>query len=360
MNDGLEDVIAAETVLSDVDGLAGRLIIRGRPIETLAGTRFEDVLALLWDGFFPDMPRDLRGPLAEARGAVFNAVHSQLPLLADRPAYDAMRALIATLPDQSDLETALMLASGPVVILPALIRQQRGLAPAAPNPSLGHTEDMLYMLTGARPAPEAASALDTYLLTVAEHGLNASTFAARVVASTHAGLNSSVLAALGALKGPLHGGALGPVLDMLDAIGTADNAAAWLETELASGRRLMGFGHRIYRVRDPRADILKTSLRRLTESGTVDMERINYATAVETAALAALKRHKPDRILITNVDFFSVLLLEALGFPRETFTAVFSAGRIGGWIGHSREQLANGRLIRPKSRYVGPIPKVAA
>ncbi|MDB5540707.1 MAG: hypothetical protein JWQ89_2434 [Devosia sp.] len=360
MNDGLEDVIAAETVLSDVDGLAGRLIIRGQPLEALAGSRFEDVLALLWDGFFPDLPGDLRGPLAEARATVFKSVRAQLPLLADRPAYDAMRALIATLPDRSDLETALLLAVGPAVILPALIRQQRGLAPIAPDPSLGHCEDMLQMLTGARPAPAAASALDTYLLAVAEHGLNASTFAARVVASTLAGLNSSVLAALGALKGPLHGGALGPVLDMLDAIGNADNATAWIEGELASGRRLMGFGHRIYRVRDPRADALKTALRRLSESGTIDMSRIGYATAIETAALAALQRHKPDRILVTNVDFFSVLLLEALDFPRDTFTAVFSAGRVGGWIAHAREQLANGRLIRPKSRYVGPVPQVAA
>lgn len=361
MSNGLEDVVAAETVLSDVDGLAGRLIIRGQPLEALAGrVSYEDVLALLWDGFFPDLPDDLHKPLGNARARVFELLHRQLPLVADRPAFDAMRALMALLPDGTDLESALLLAAAPGVLLPALLRLRAGNQPLAPDASHKHATDALRMMNGVAPRPELAKALDTYLVTVADHGLNASTFAARVVASTEAGLTSSVLAALGALKGPLHGGAPGPVLDMLDAIGRPEDAEHWIGAELARGERLMGFGHRIYRVRDPRADALKAALARIGNVGTVDAGRLALAATVEAAALKALKQHKPDRPLDTNVEFYTALLLEAVGFPRDTFTAVFAAGRVGGWIAHAKEQAATGRLIRPKSRYVGPMPKVAA
>jgi citrate synthase len=361
MSDGLENVIAAETVLSDVDGLAGRLVIRGLPLEAIAGRlSYEEALGLLWDGFFPDLPRDLKGPLAEARQAVFRTLEHDLAVVSEQPIYDGIRALIARLPDGGDLETALLLTAAPAVLLPNLVRLQAGKTPRAPQPGLSHAADMLGMLGDAQPDPPKAAALDAYLVTVIDHGLNASTFAARVVASTLAGLNSSALAALGALKGPRHGGALGPVLDMLDAIGTAENAAPWLERELQSGRRLMGFGHRIYRVRDPRADALKAALDRLAGSGSVDTARIALAGHVEAEALAALRRHKPDRVLATNVEFYPALLLEALGFPRDCFTAIFAASRMGGWIAHAKEEAANGRLIRPKSRYVGPLPKEAA
>lgn len=361
MSGGLEDVVAADTVLSEVNGLEGRLIVRGLPLEALAGrTSYEDVLVLLWGGFFPNLPQDLRGPLGEARLTVYRLVESELALMVDRPVFEAMRMLIAGLPDGTDIETALLLAAAPGTLLPALIRLRRGLQPQAPESALSHAEDLLRSLDDSDPAPAAVAALNAYLVTVADHGLNASTFAARVVASTQAGLNSSVLAALGALKGPLHGGAPGPVLDMLDAIGAADNAAAWMESELKSGRRLMGFGHRIYRVRDPRADALKAALGRLSQGDGANGEYIAFAAKVEEAALATLKHHKPDRVLETNVEFYTALLLNALDFPRDTFTAVFAAGRIGGWIAHAKEQVANGRLIRPKSRYTGPAPKAVA
>ena len=198
------------------------------------------------------------------------------------------------------------------------------------------------------------------LVTVADHGLNASTFAARVVASTQAGLASSVLAALSALKGPLHGGAPGPVLDMLDAVGMPDNAESWIAAALARGERLMGFGHRVYRVRDPRADALKGAVRALSAAGTIDPARLALAESVEAAALRQLRLKKPDRALDTNVEFYTSLLLEALGFPREAFTGVFAMGRVAGWIAHAREQALDGRLIRPKSIYVGPRPQAAA
>lgn len=360
MSNGLENVVAAETVLSDVDGLAGRLVIRGLPLAAIAGRMSaEAVTALLWQGFFPDLPRDLVRPIATARVAVWSMLSPHLSSVADLSLFDGLRALVARLPDGDGLDDALNQVAAPAVLVPALLRQQRGLKPIAPDMGLGQAADMLRMLDGHGADPARVAALDAYLVTVADHGLNASTFAARVVASTGAGLTSSVLAALGALKGPLHGGAPGPVLDMLDAVGSAHAAEDWIATELAAGRRLMGFGHRIYRVRDPRADALGAAIERLRVSGGGNAERLSLASAVETAALAALARHKPERPLATNVEFYTALLLEAVGFPRDAFTPVFAAGRVSGWLAHAREQVATGKLIRPKSTYIGPVPLAA-
>ncbi|MGN6488250.1 MAG: citrate synthase [Devosia sp.] len=361
MNDGLENVVAAETVLSDVDGLAGRLVIRGLPVEALAGqVSYEHVLGLLWDGFFPALPRDLQRPLGAARAKVFEVTKDRFGAAAGLAPFDAVRMLMGALPDDTDLDAALAIAAAPGVLLPAMLRLADGKAPLAPETGLGHAADILRMLRGTEAPKAMTAALETYLVTVSDHGLNASTFTARVVASTQAGLGSAALAALGALKGPLHGGAPGPVLDMLDAIAAPANAEAWIEAALSRHERLMGFGHRIYRVRDPRADALSAALRRLQSNGNVDATRMELAAAVEAAALAALQRHKPDRALQTNVEFYTALLLEALGFPRESFTAVFAIGRVGGWIAHAREQALTGKLIRPKSVYVGPESKEAA
>ena len=169
-----------------------------------------------------------------------------------------------------------------------------------------------------------------------------------------------MLGGISALKGPLHGGAPGPVIEMLDEIGAPANARAWIEQALARGDRLMGFGHRIYRVRDPRADALKAAVRRLDDGSNVRPGRIAFAEAVEAAALAILKEHKPNRPLDTNVEFYTALLLEALDFPPSAFTCVFAMGRVAGWIAHAREQVAGGRLIRPQSVYIGPAPLTAA
>jgi citrate synthase len=241
-----------------------------------------------------------------------------------------------------------------------MVRAQAGEAPMRPDPSISHAADSLRMLRG-KPATRAeVEALDTYLVTVSDHGLNASTFAARVIASTRAGLTSAVLGGISALKGPLHGGAPGPIIDMLDAIGRPENARAWIEESLDQGDRLMGFGHRVYRVRDPRADALKMAVRKLTEGSNTMPGRLAFAEAVEAAALAILKERKPDRSLQTNVEFYTALLLEALAYPPSAFTCVFATGRVGGWIAHAREQLVGGRLIRPQSRYIGPQPRIAA
>ncbi len=358
---GLDDVVATDTVLSDVDGAAGRLVIRGYALSQLVGRRpFEQVLELLLDGLLEAPAVPLDRALGAARLEVFAFVPPEDAGLAQLTAIEALRALLARLPDADDYATAMRLIAAPAVFTAALMRLRLGLAPVMPDAALGHAADALRMLRGMAAMPCEVNALDKYLVTVADHGLNASTFAARVVASTRAGLTSATIAALSALKGPLHGGAPGPVLDMLDAIARPEHAGAWLESALQRGERLMGFGHRIYRVRDPRADALREALGALGAARGSLSGRLELAEAIEAAALALLRREKPQRALDTNVEFYTALLLEALGIPREAFTCVFAMGRVGGWIAHAREQVLHGRLIRPQSRYVGPVPQQAA
>jgi len=354
---GLDGVVAAETVLSHVDGEAGRLVLRGLTVEDAAARLdFEGVTGLLWRGFLPvaDDPAALRRAVGAARVRAFALLPSLLPAVDGLSPVEGLRVLLAGLGD-AEAEPHPVLAVGAVpVFLAALERRRRGLAPVSPDPDAGHAADFLRMLGGRDVDPALAQALDTYLVTVSDHGLNASTFAARVVASTRAGVFSSIVAALCALKGPLHGGAPGPVLDMLDAIGMAENAPAWIAAELAAGRRLMGFGHRIYRVRDPRAEVLKRAVAGLRSP------RIALAEQVEQAALTALAAAKPGRGLETNVEFYTALLLDAVGLPRDLFTPVFAMGRVAGWTAHVLEQEASGRLLRPQSRYVGPALPLAA
>lgn len=368
MISGLDDVVVAETVLSDVDGQAGRLVIRGHSLDDLVGhASFESVVTLLWGGFFEELPgaEELAGTLGAARRRVFAHLESADTQLQQLPVFDAVRALVARIDDGDDIDTALALVAAPAVLTPGILRLQKGLAPIPPDPTLGHAADFLRMLHGEPAEPERAAALDRYLVTASDHGLNASTFVARIVASTRAGLTSATVAAMGALKGPLHGGAPGPVLDMLDEVGSPEHASIWLENALARGDRLMGFGHRVYRVRDPRADALKEAVRTLASSsrknaGRANPSRLQLAEAVEAAALDLLARKKPDRPLQTNTEFYTALLLEAVGLPREAFSCAFAAGRSAGWIAHAREQILNGRLIRPQSRYVGPKPGAQA
>ncbi|MCG7392416.1 citrate synthase/methylcitrate synthase [Microvirga sp. ACRRW] len=355
MSIGLDDVIAAETILSHVDGEAGRLIIRGHDLEELAGrVSFEDATAMLWDGLVPDAS-DPRALFGEARERAFHYLSPLANNLSGLTPVEGMRLLLSALPD-ADKNPASLAVGASAVAAAMAIRGAKGLAPVAPDASDGHAADLLRMIKGAPVDESRAKGLDTYLVTVIDHGLNASTFTARVVASTEAGLLSSVVAGLCALKGPLHGGAPGPVLDMLDAIGTIENADAWLDDAMARGERLMGFGHRIYRVRDPRADVLKAAAARLKGNN----NRIAFAEAVEQTALNVLQRRKPGRRLDTNVEFYTAILLDALGVPREGFTPLFAAGRTAGWVAHALEQERVARIIRPQSRYVGPWPAEAA
>lgn len=363
---GLDDVIAAETMLSQVDGEAGRLILRGRDLEELAGNvSYEEAIALLWQGFVPmaDDQQRLRDAIGVARRSAFDRFLPRADGLAGLQPIDGMRFLLASLPD-GDRDTEPALIVGAVAVAAALAVRAAADEPSVePDPTATHAADVLRMLRGSPGDAEEIHAFEAYLVTVIEHGLNASTFTTRVVASTAAGLTSATVAALCALKGPLHGGAPGPVLDMLDAIAIPERADAWIEDALDRGSRLMGFGHRVYRVRDPRADVLKAAVERLKEGeGRVRgrANRIPLAEAVEAAALRALKVRKPGRPLDVNVEFYTALLLDALGVPRAGFTPVFAIGRSAGWVAHVREQEQTGRLMRPQSKYIGPLPATVA
>jgi len=354
---GLEGVVAAETVLSDVDGEAGRLTLRGHRLQDIAGQRsLEWLTAELWRGFVQGNLSEpsLRRDLGTMRAAVFDEIAPQLDAAARLPPIEALRLLAAAIPDTAP-DLPLRLTATMATGLAAVLRVRADAAPVPPDPALGHAADLLRMLRGTPAAPAEVAALETYLLTAADHGLNASTFTARVVASTAAGLASSITAALCALKGPLHGGAPGPVIDMLDAIGQPENAEAWLNAAVMRGDRLMGFGHRVYRVIDPRSDIMK----RVVESLARDTGRLHFAEHIERAALAVLAKRKPARSLQTNLEFYTALLLEALLIPRDAFTGIFACARVIGWIAHAQEQTTEGRLLRPQSRYIGPLPAAA-
>ncbi len=356
---GLEDVIVAETALSLVDGEGGRLVVRGFAIEELAALRFEDICGLLWDGALPGPARweAIRRGLAEGRVEAHAALARCSAVLDGEDAMEALRAGIASLHAQGEapFRTGCRLAGAIAVFLAAWQRGRLGLAPVAPDPTRAHADDLLRLLSGsAAPAP-IVRGLDSYLVTIAEHGMSASTFTARVVASTRSDAVSACVAALGSLKGPLHGGAPGPVLDMLDAIGSEANATRWLRGELAAGRRIMGLGHRVYRVRDPRAFVLERALAALESEG-VASRYLGLARAVEGAAVEVLDAHRPERKLRTNVEFYTAVLLDVLGIPRALFTPVFAAGRCAGWLAHIAEERAVDRLIRPRQRYVGPLP----
>jgi citrate synthase len=356
---GLDGVVVAETQLSQVDGERGRLVLRGHDVEALAAhASYEDFFALLFDGALPSPAarERVRAALASARAAAFESLPRVKAALDASDAMDALRAALALLGGGGDpRQDRFRLAGASAVFAAAWTRRRDGAVPIEPDPAGSHAREYLRMLSGAEPSPARSAALDAYLVTVAEHGMNASTFTARVVASTHADSVSIVVSALGALKGPLHGGAPGPVLDMLDAIGEPARAEGWLEGELASGRRIMGLGHRIYRVRDPRASVLEDALERLERAG-VRSRYVTLARAVERAAVDLLARRHPERHLETNVEFYTAVLLDAIGLPRGLFTPTFAVARVAGWLAHADEQRAGGRILRPRQRYVGPMP----
>lgn len=356
MNAGLEGVVAAETVLSQVNGIEGRLIVRGYDIEELAGQMsFEAMAALLWRDFASEDLDEAETAIAleAGRRSAFNKVPALLKATAGLPLVDGLRTGLSLLAEREDSHIAVT-AAIPVFIA-ALHRASQGLAPVAPASSHAHVADFFAMLNGEPASDLLVNALETYLLTVADHGMNASTFTARVVAATRAGTVASTVAALCALSGPLHGGAPGPVLDMLDEIGDSSRVGGWIEQHLGDGERLMGFGHRVYRTRDPRADVLKGVVNRVQNT----RARIALAETVEKAAIEALKVRYPDRNLDTNVELFTAVFLEGIGLPRDLFTPVFAMGRVLGWTAHIYEQVASSRLIRPASSYVGPLPEGA-
>jgi citrate synthase len=355
INNGLEGVVAASTRLSHVDGEKGELVIAGFPVEELAPhASFEETTWLLWNGRLPDRREldDFRAELGSRRSLspATLALLRQCALAGADP-MDALRMALDTVSLASS-ESADIVARTPAIVA-AFWRLRQGHEPVMPRADLGHAANFLYMLSGEQPSAERVRALDTYLNTVVDHGLNASTFTCRVIMSTGSDLVSAIVGAVGALKGPLHGGAPGPALETVFEIGEASRAEQVLRRKIEAGDRLMGFGHRVYKVRDPRADVLAEAAERLFTRGG-DMALYTLARSVESTAIRLLEEYKPGRRLQTNVEFYTALVLHGLGLEVPLFTPTFAIGRVSGWIAHAIEQRATGRLIRPRSEYTGP------
>ena len=348
---GLKGVVAGETSLARVDGVNGRLQYRGYPIGDLVerGT-FAQVAELLWTGeWVPDATLAC-GPLP---GGVVDVLR-RLP--AETNAMDALRTAVSTWGALSGtlwpptVEQARELTAFAPSALAAFARLRAGMEPIEADPSLGLAEGFLAQLRGEAPDPAATRALDAYLVVGAEHGFNASTFAARVIISTHSDIASAVAGAIGALKGPWHGGAPAEVVDQLHEMGSIDQAEAWIRSTLERGERLMGFGHRVYRSYDPRA----AALRAVAESQAHVAGWLEKAVAVEEIALRVLAEFKPDYPIKTNVEYYAAAVLQGVGLPPNLFPATFALARHAGWTAHCLEQAEADVLIRPDVRYVGP------
>ncbi|HLG64389.1 MAG TPA: citrate/2-methylcitrate synthase [Ktedonosporobacter sp.] len=372
---GLRDVILTETRLSMIDGLAGKLIIAGFPLEELAPkATAEETIYLLWNDRLPNKKEleTFRNNLIANRELPATTT-TVLRAAAQRnlPIMDALRMGVDTLslvdPEfddtshEANMRRAVRLLARFPSIVAAYWRLIHGQEPIAPNPRLGHAANFLYMLDGEEPHAAAVRGLETYLNTVIDHGMNNSTFTARVIASTRSDMVSAVVGAVGSLKGPLHGGAPGPAMDMVFEI--RDNAAksgksieaeaaAWTKAKLAAKERLMGFGHRVYRVRDPRADVLGAAAE-LLFARTGDMQFYADARAVEEVILRELEAYKPGNSIKTNVEFYTALVLHGIGLDSKIFSSVFAISRVGGWIAHILEQYAEDELIRPSTAYSG-------
>ena len=352
---GLDGVPAAETALSHVDGQKGELIIAGeRVADLVARSSFEGVTARLWTAAteVPISEAEVRAALGEARVRAYARLPQLLAASDGLSIVDGFRAAVAGLRGENGLTHEATILGALPVIVGALVQRAQNKLPNIPNVKLSHAADTLSMLHGRPPNASETSALDAYFVTVCDHGMNASTFTARVIASTQADLFGAITGGYCALTGPLHGGAPEPVLEMLDAIGTRERIKPWIDDALVRGERLMGFGHRVYRVRDPRADVLKAAIGRLAANAT----DLPFAAEVEAYAREALRRKKPDHPLDTNVEFFTAILLDALQIPRQAFTPIFAVARAAGWTAHAREQRRRGRLLRPSSAYIGELP----
>jgi citrate synthase len=356
---GLEGVVAAQTAVSEVDGANGRLIYRGGYlIEDLApAVTYEEVAYLLWHGELPDTAQleALRKQMAAAR-ALNQAGRGAL--MAIDPATDPMDVLRTVVSAQGasktlvkpTLEEAIALTAVFPTIVAAAYRRRLGRDVVDPRDELSHAANLLWMMEGREPDVERVHWVDSYLVLLADHGLNASTFAARVIASTGSDLTSSVVGAIGALKGPAHGGATLAARSMLDKIGSEANAEKWLREAHARHERFAGFGHRVYRTYDPRAKILREM------AGTAAPELHRTAARTEELALHILHEAHPERPNATNVDFWASVVLTGAGIPKEMFTCMFATSRVVGWTAHVLESLADLRIIRPASVWIGPEP----
>jgi citrate synthase len=356
---GLEGVVAAQTAVSEVDGANGRLIYRGGYlIEDLAPVvSYEEVAYLLWHGDLPDQAEldSLRKKMAAARS--LNKAARGVLTATDR-ATDSMDVLRTVVSAQGatktlvkpTLEEAISLTAVFPTIVAAAHRRRLGREIVDPREDLSHAANFLWMMEGKEPEVERVHWLESYLVLLADHGLNASTFVARVIASTGSDLTSSVVGAIGALKGPAHGGATLAARTMLDKIGSAENAENWLREAHARHERFAGFGHRVYRTYDPRAKILREM------AGKASPELHRTAARTEELALQILHEAHPERPNATNVDFWASVVLTGAGIPKDLFTCIFATSRVVGWTAHVLESLADLRIIRPASQWIGPEP----
>jgi 2-methylcitrate synthase len=357
---GLRNVVAGETAVSTIDGERGILSYRGIDIHELARhSSFEEVVYLLHRGSLPNREnlQAFRAQLARERtipDALLSVIRalprSAHPMTTLRTAVSALGGLDPDAADDSLPATsrkAIRLIAQMATVVAAIDRVRNGRAPVAPDAQLSHAANFLYLLSGERPSDAAARAMDVALVLHADHEFNASTFAARVGASTLADIHGAITAALATLKGPLHGGANEAVMQSLEEIGRPERAAEWLRETLAARRKVMGFGHAVYRTEDPRARHLRELSRRLGED-TRQRKWYDITAALEEAVRGGPKPLNP------NVDLYSASLYRALGLPTDLFTPVFAVSRVAGWTAHVLEQLSNNKLIRPDSEYVGP------
>ena len=368
---GLAGVVVTDTEVGDVRGLEGFYHYRQYSAVELARTRgFEDVWQLLIDGELPDAPRSaalgaetaalrrLPDEVRQALPAIAAAGGRSGPLAGMRTALSLLGAAQGFRPvydigaEERRRDTLVAAAAVPT-LLTALHRLGRGLDPVEPREDLSYAANYLYMLTGTEPDPRRARAIERYLISTIDHGFNASTFTARVIASTGADVAGCLVGAVGALSGPLHGGAPSRALDTLDAIGTPDRIDPWIRERVLAGDRIMGFGHAVYRTEDPRSRML----REVAQS--FGGPRVEFAVEVERRVEAILAERKPGRELHTNVEFYAGVVMELCGLPREMFTPTFAAARVVGWSANILEQAQDRKIIRPVARYVGPRAPVA-
>jgi citrate synthase len=360
---GLKGVVVAETELGDVRGTEGFYHYRQYSAPELAEKRsFEDVWQLLIDGDLGDSSgfaaevaplRVLPAAVADVLPAIVASVTT--PVAALRTAISLL-AGNEDLPASLDIERAelrreaLRLSAAVPTLIAAIHRLRNGLEPVAPRADLGYAANYLWMIHGVEEEAEFVRAIEQYLILGIDHGFNASTFVCRAVISTGADLGAAVVAALGSLSGPLHGGAPSRSLDTLDAIGDPENTARWVRDKVASGQRIMGFGHPVYRTEDPRSRMLRGVAQGLGG------DLVDFAVQVEAEVEKTLAELKPDRVLRTNIEWYAAVTMDRCGFPRDLFTPTFAAARVIGWCAHALEQHADNRIIRPSSRYIGPPP----
>jgi citrate synthase len=351
---GLEGVLAAETALGYVDGANGRLLYRGYRIGDLVErAAYPAVANLLWTGGWDPGARLPTAPVPEQVLAALRALGREAkPMDALRTAVSAWGAT-RTLDWPPTPEQARALTAFSPSALAAYARLRQGLEPVEPDPDLDLVEGFLYQLTGARPDAGTARALDAYFIVGAEHGLNASTFTARVIVATRSDIASAVCGAIGAMKGPLHGGAPSEVVEQIHRVGSPERAEQWINDALDRKERLMGFGHRVYRAYDPRAD----ALRKVAESMEHKPDWLDLAIRIEDVALRVLAERYPDRPLKTNVEYYAAAVLMGVGLTPDLFPATFALARHAGWTAHVLEQVAANKLIRPDARYTGPAER---